>query len=108
MFTNELEFYEGVTLDNFVVMVIREYIAYRRYKITSRLIVTTFKTTPSALKEYATISHGYENHFIINFPKVKFHKENGKLKVATQVELYSNKTKKFYFQRNILAFQREA
>lgn len=105
MFINELNFFDSLTIDNFISMITREYIAYRLYKpykIKPRLVLVNSKNTPSDLKQYNTICQGYQNHFIINFPSLKFYKENGTPRVQTRIELYSNKTKEILLSKELI------
>jgi hypothetical protein len=95
MYDNELNFYESLTIENYISIVVREYIAYRLYKpfkIKPRLVLVTTLKSSSDIKEYAELSKGKQNFFIINFPTMKIYKENGELKVLTKTELYSKKT----------------
>ena len=95
MFDNELNFYDSLTIDNYVSLVVREYISYRLYKpfkIKPRIVLVSVASSSSDKKQYSNIANGRQNIFIINFPKMKFYKENGELKVQTNIELYSSKT----------------
>lgn len=95
MFDNELNFYDSLTIDNYVATIVREYIAYRLYKpfkIKPRIVLVTTTTSPSDIKQYSDLANNKKNFFIINFPKMKFYKEKGELKVQTNIELYSAKT----------------
>lgn len=95
MFDNELNFYDSLTIDNYISMIVREYISYRLYKpfkIKPRIVLVSIIKSSSDKKQYSDISNGRQNFFIINFPKMKFYKEKGELKVQTSIELYSSKT----------------
>ena len=95
MFDNELNFYDSLTIDNYVATIVREYISYRLYKpfkIKPRIVLVTTTTSPSDIKQYSDLANNKKNFFIINFPKMKFYKEKGELKVQTNIELYSAKT----------------
>ena len=95
MFDNELNFYDSLTIDNYVSLVVREYISYRLYKpfkIKPRIVLVSVSSSSSDKKQYSDIANGRQNFFIINFPKMKFYKEKGELKVQTNIELYSSKT----------------
>ncbi|MDI9871746.1 hypothetical protein [Flectobacillus roseus] len=102
MFNNELNFYDSLTVDNFVTMVVREYISYRLFKpfkIKPRIVLASVKSSPSDIKQYEGIANGRQNFFIINFPKMKFYKEKGELNVLTNIELYSSKTKEILLSK---------
>jgi hypothetical protein len=95
MFENELNFYDNLTIDNYISMIVREYISYRLYKpykIKPRIILVSLLNSDSDINKYAEISNGRKNLFIINFPTMKLFKENGKIKVKTKIELYSAQT----------------
>lgn len=102
MFENELAFYDSLTIDNYISLVVREYISYRLfkpYKIKPRIILVSFITSNSDINKYVGISNGKRNFFIINFPSIKFFKENGSLKVKTNIELYSSQTKEILLSK---------
>lgn len=95
MFENELNFYDNLTIDNYISMIVREYISYRLYKpykIKPRIILVSLINSDSDINKYVKISNGRKNLFIINFPTMKLFKENGKIKVKTKIELYSAQT----------------
>lgn len=95
MYNNELDFYDSLTIDNFVSMVVREYISYRLYrpfKIKPRIVLVSSVKSSSDVTKYSEIANGNRNFFIVNFPIMKFYKENKQLKVKTSIELYSSKT----------------
>lgn len=92
MFINETDFYDYVTIDNYVSMVTRQYISYRLYKpfkIKPRIVLVSKETSPSNIKHYSDIANTGNNFFIINIPKIRFYKENGELRIETNIELYS-------------------
>ena len=94
MFENELSFYDSLTVDNYVSVIVREYIAYRLYKpfkIKPRKVLVSLKKSISEISKYSEITKNEKNVFIINFPKIKFYKENGNFRVKTTIELYSKK-----------------
>lgn len=102
MYENEFSFIDSVTIDNYISMVVREYVAYRLYKpfkIKPRLVFVSVQKANSDLKEYERLSAGYSNLFIINFPSMRIYKENSQLCVATKIELYSNKTKEILLSK---------
>lgn len=102
MFENELNFFNNLTIDNYVSMIVREYISYRLYKpfkIKPRIVLVSLLNSTSDLKKYSEIAKGRQNFFIVNFPKIKFYKENGGLKVQTNIELYSSTTNEILLSR---------
>jgi hypothetical protein len=102
MFDNELNFYDNLTIDNYISIVVREYISYRLYKpfkIKPRIVLVSLLNSTSDLEKYSEIANGKQNFFIINFPKIKFYKENGEFKVQTNIELYSSKTNKILLSK---------
>jgi hypothetical protein len=103
MFENELNFCDNLTIDNYISMVVREYISYRLYKpfkIKPRIVLVSLLNSTSNTEKYSEIANGRQNFFIINFPKIKFYKENGELKVQTNIELYSSKTNKILLTKD--------
>lgn len=97
MFINETEFYDYVTIDNYVSMVIRQYISYRLYKpfkIKPRIILVSKEISMSNIQNYSDISNTGNNFFIINIPKIRFYKENEELRIETNIELYSKNNNK--------------
>ncbi|CAD0009722.1 hypothetical protein [Flavobacterium chungangense] len=103
MFENELNFYDSLTIDNYVATIVREYIAYRLYKpfkIKPRIILVSTITSTSDKKQYSDIANNKKNFFIINFPKMKFYKEKGELKIQTNIELYSAKTNEILLSKD--------
>ena len=103
MFENELNFCDNLTIDNYISMVVREYISYRLYKpfkIKPRIVLVSLLNSTSNTEKYTEIANGRQNFFIINFPKIKFYKENGELKVQTNIELYSSKTNKILLTKD--------
>jgi hypothetical protein len=96
MFDNELNFYDSLTIDNYVSLVVREYIAYRLYKpfkIKPRLVFVETTKLNSNINDYLKFSKADKNTFIINFPLIKVFKESDEIKVQTKIELYSHSTK---------------
>lgn len=103
MFDNELDFCSNLTLDNYVSMVVREYVAYRLYKpfkIKPRIVLVSLLKTTSDTIEYSKIANGKQNLFIINFPTMKLFKEKGELNVQTRIELYSSKSNKILLSKD--------
>jgi len=103
MFENELNFCDNLTIDNYISMVVREYISYRLYKpfkIKPRIVLVSLLNSTSNTEKYSEIANGRQNFFIINFPKIKFYKENGELKVQTDIEIYSSKTNKILLSKD--------
>jgi len=103
MFDNELNFYDSVTIDNYISMLVREYISYRLYKpfkIKPRIVLVSLLNSTSDTEKYTEIANGRQNFFIINFPKIRFYKENGELRVQTNIELYSSKTNKILLTKD--------
>ncbi len=103
MFENELNFCDNLTIDNYISMVVREYISYRLYKlfkIKPRIVLVSLLNSTSNTEKYSEIANGRQNFFIINFPKIKFYNENGELKVQTNIELYSSKTNKILLTKD--------
>jgi len=95
MFDNELNFYDSLTIDNYISLVVREYIAYRLYKpfkIKPRLVFVQATKLNSSIDEYSKFAKGNKNLFIVNFPTMKLYKENNNFKVQTKIELYSSLT----------------
>jgi hypothetical protein len=95
MFENELAFYDSLTIDNYISLVVREYIAHRLFKpfkIKPRIVLVTSIKSTSNIEEYSKLASQKQNFFIINFPTMKLYKESGDLKVVTRTELYSSKT----------------
>ncbi len=95
MFDNELNFYDSLTIENYISIVVREYVAYRLYKpfkIKPRLVYVSNLKSNSDLAGYSKLSMKGQNLFIINFPTMKVYKENDEFKVMTQIELYSGLT----------------
>jgi hypothetical protein len=79
MFDNKLDFYDSLTIDNYVSMIANEYIGYRLhkpFKIKPRLVFIEAKKLNSDLGEYSKLSNGEKNFFIVNFPSVRVFKEN--------------------------------
>ena len=69
MFDNELNFYDRLTVDNYISLLVREYIAYRLYKpfkIKPRLVFVVDTKLENNLDEYLKFSKGQKNTFIIN------------------------------------------
>lgn len=100
MFNNELNFYNSLTVNNYVSMAARQYIAHRLYKpfkIKPRIVVVTTETSVSNKKNYAEIAHNQPNTFIVNITEMKFSKESGDLAVQTHIELYSADQNKVIF-----------
>lgn len=100
MFDNELNFYDSLTIDNYVSMIANEYIKYRLYKpfkIKPRLVLLETKKSKSDLEEYSKLSDGKKNFFIVNFPSIMIFKENNEFKVKTKIELYSHATKEILY-----------
>jgi hypothetical protein len=100
MFDNKLDFYDSLTIDNYVSMIANEYIGYRLhkpFKIKPRLVFIEAKKLNSDLGEYSKLSNGEKNFFIVNFPSVRVFKENNEFKVKTKIELYSNATKEILY-----------
>ena len=96
MFDNELNFYDSLTIDNYISLVVREYISYRLYKpfkIKPRLVFVETKKLDSYIDEYLKFSKADKNTFIINFPSMKVFKEVNEIRVQTRIELFSNSTK---------------
>ena len=92
MFINETEFYDYVTIDNYVSMVTRQYISYRLYKpfkIKPRIVLVSKEISSSNIQHYSDIANVGNNFFIINIPKIRFYKEDGELRIETNIELYS-------------------
>ncbi len=95
MFENELSFYDSLTIENYISLVVREYVAHRLFKpfkIKPRIVLVTSIKSISNIEEYSTLASQRENFFLINFPTMKIYKERGELKVVTRTELYSSKT----------------
>lgn len=95
MFDNELDFYDSLTIDNYISLVVREYIAYRLYKpfkIKTRLVLVETTKLNSNIDNYLKFSQEGKNTFIINFPSMKIYKEDNEIRVQTNIELYSNST----------------
>ena len=96
MFENELFFYDSLTLDNFVALIVREYVSYRLYKpfkIKPRLVLVETRKLNSTIDDYQKFSGDNKNFYIISFPSIKVFKENNEIRVRTKIELYSNLTK---------------
>jgi hypothetical protein len=94
MFENELSFYDSLTIDNYLSLVVRDYVAqrlFRPFKIKPRLVLVTSIKSTANVDEYSHLANQRPNLFIINFPTIKIFKESGELKVATRIELYSSK-----------------
>jgi len=109
MFDNEFNFYDDLTIDNYVSMAVREYVSYRLYKpfkIKPRLVLVSKRTSVSDLNNYSEIDKGSQNFFIINFPTVKVFKENGEIKVQTEIELYSRKTNEILLSKENIGNQK--
>ena len=102
MIQNEIDFYDHLTIENYISLVFREYIEYRLFrpfKIKTRLILVTSLQSESDLIEYKKISNNNKNLYIINFPLIKVYKENNELKVLTKTELYSSKTNEIIYSK---------
>ena len=102
MFDNELNFYESLTIENYISLVVREYIAYRLYKpfkIKPRLVFVSKIKSLSDLIQYSQLSTSGQNLFIISFPTMKISKENDEFRVMTQIELYSAQANKVLFSK---------
>ncbi len=102
MFENEITFYDSLTIDNYLSMVVREYIAYRLYKpfkIKPRLVFVSTKKTSSNLTEYVKLTRNRKNLFIVNMPEIKVFKDSSQLKVLTQIELYSGQVDKILYSK---------
>lgn len=100
MFNNELNFYDSLTVNNYVSMAARQYIAHRLYKpfkIKPRIVVVTTETSVSNITNYAEIAHNQPNTFIVNITEIKFSKTSGELNVQTNIELYSADLNKIVF-----------
>jgi len=98
-----------LTIDNYVSMAVREYVSYRLYKpfkIKPRLVLVSKRTSVSDLNNYSEIDKGSQNFFIINFPTVKVFKENGEIKVQTEIELYSRKTNEILLSKENIGNQK--
>ncbi|MEG1022313.1 MAG: hypothetical protein RSE50_12440 [Myroides sp.] len=96
MFENELYFYDSLTIDNYVSLIVRDYIAYRLYKpfkIKPRLVFLETSKLGSDTADYQNFSQADKNTFIINFPSLKIFRENNEIRVQTKIELFSNTTK---------------
>ncbi len=109
MFDNELNFYDNLTVDNYISLLVREYIAYRLYKpfkIKPRLVFVVSTKLNSNLDEYLKFTKSDKNTFIINFPTMKLYKENNELKVKTKVELYSSLENKVVFSNETVGIKK--
>jgi len=103
MFDNELDFSDNLTFDNYVSLIVREYVAYRLYKpfkIKPRIVLVSLVTSASDTIEYSKIANDRQNLFIINFPTMKLYKEKGELKVQTKIELYSSKSNEILLSKD--------
>ena len=92
MFNNELAFYDSLTVDNYLSMVVREYVAYRLYKpykIKERLVLLSSAKSIAIMKESSTLANLGQNSFILSFPTMKIYKEGVDIKVVTKTELFS-------------------
>ncbi|HEX8016478.1 MAG TPA: hypothetical protein VF465_14710, partial [Flavobacterium sp.] len=76
------------------------YRLYTPIKIKPRIILVSTITSTSDKKQYSEIANNKKNFFIINFPKMKFYKEKGELKVQTNIELYSAKTNEILLSKD--------
>lgn len=97
MHQNILNFYDSVTVDNYISMVIREYIAYRLYrpfKIKPRLVFVTTVNAPQEIQQYAKLCGEHKNMFIINLPNMSIDLDSNSLIVTTTTELYAHDNKK--------------
>ena|SRR5690554_2450854 len=109
MFDNELNFYDSLTVDNYISLVVREYIAYRLYKpfkIKPRLVFVVSTKLNSNLDEYLKFTKSDKNTFIINFPTMKLYKENNEFKVKTKVELYSSLANEVLFSNETVGLKK--
>ncbi len=105
MFDNELDFYDSLTIDNYVSLVVREYIAYRLYKpfkIKPRLVFVETGKLNSNIIDYQKFTKDNKNTFIVNFPLVKLFKENNEIRVQTRIELFSNSTNTILLTREAI------
>jgi hypothetical protein len=110
MFNNELDFCSKLTFDNYVSLIVREYVAYGLYKpfkIKPRIVLVSLVTSASNTIEYSKIANDRQNLFIINFPTMKLYKEKGKLKVQTKIELYSSKSNEILLSKDNIGISKD-
>jgi hypothetical protein len=82
-----------LSIENYVSLIVRDYIAFRLYKpfkIKPRLVFVETSKIKSNIDDYSKFSHVGKNAFIINFPLMKIYKEDDELRVQTTIELYSS------------------
>lgn len=102
MYDNELDFYDSLTIDNYISFIVREYIAHRLYKpfkIKPRLVLVEAARLSSDTNEYLKFCGTDKNVLIINFPSIKLEQVDHEINVKTKIELYSRLNNEIIFSK---------
>lgn len=110
MYDNELDFYDSLTIDNYISSIVREYIAHRLFKpfkIKPRLVLVQTTQMSSDKNEYMKFCGADKNVFIINFPSIKLEKVNHEISVKTRIELYSRFSNEILMSKELIGLPKQ-